>query len=121
MKYIFFTKVFNAYLCPVVRFKFFVSRFYYRSCILSASSVSTNGTSISSNANRFAVLIKFPETVLKNRCERLNPTTAYAYLSAQAEKKKNKKKTRHYIALAGKQKEITVKNYGFTYTKKTAG
>ena len=35
-----------------------------RSYILSVSSVSTNGTSISSNANRFAVLIKFPETVL---------------------------------------------------------
>ena len=49
---------------PVVGFKFFVSRFYFKSCILSASSVSTNGTTISSNANRFAVVIKFPETVL---------------------------------------------------------
>ena len=49
---------------PVVGFKFFVSRFYYRSYILSASSVSTNGTSISSNANRFAVMINFPKTVL---------------------------------------------------------
>ena len=51
-------------LVPVVGFIFFVSRFYYRSFILSASSVSTNGTSISSNANRFAVLIKFSETFL---------------------------------------------------------
>ena len=49
---------------PEVGFKFFVSRFYYRRYILSASSVSANGTSISSNANRFAVLIKFPKTVL---------------------------------------------------------
>ena len=48
---------------PVVGFKFFVSWFYYRSNILSASSVSTNGTSISSDANWFAVLINSPETV----------------------------------------------------------
>ena len=59
-------EIFQSFLKHVTSrgFKFFVSRFYHRSYILSASSVSTTGTSISSNANRFAVLIKFPETVL---------------------------------------------------------
>ena len=55
-----FLKIASEGMHTAVGFKFFVSRFYYRSYILSASSVSTSDTSrpISSNANRFAVLIK---------------------------------------------------------------
>ena len=64
----------------VAGFKFFVSRFYYKSYTLSASSVSTNGTSMRSNANRFAALIKFPEMVHRTGANRLNPTTVRRHI-----------------------------------------
>ena len=47
--------------------------------IFSAGSVSTNGTSVNSNAGRFTDLIKFRETILQNRCEvgTVNPTSTF--------------------------------------------